>query len=232
MTESLYLIFETQSDCNLSADSLVKTIQSKCAAEIPSNVIQHFRVIWSQTGNKIKIQPFIGGSSFMNLYESKKRPYINTLLLYLFEWIKEFSNRIEILFYTEDAKELVQIESFSGIEDILSKEKKPHHTKFTFSPKSKIFYIGLAQANLETPLNVKTTEPATGYFCHYYVVASNVEEAINYITTDMEKERAFLVGYESLVEILYSNIPDEVKELSEYSGKRGIFYRSGRVYFS
>ncbi|MEM9544201.1 MAG: hypothetical protein AAGA60_32560 [Cyanobacteria bacterium P01_E01_bin.42] len=228
MTDSLYIKFTTQDRCSLSKENFVNTIKNRCEDKVPAKTLQRFYVNWYRTNNQIQTEPYALSSLRIMLESKKQRSYANIILSQIFQLAKEYSDKIELFFCDQNTSEVAKTEKFSTIEQILSIKPIPVHIKFIFSPHSRIFHLNLAEAKLQKPIRVEGSEPATGYLCHYYISASNAEEALNYVAADMEKENAFLVGYENITEVLYYTI----RELSDYPNELGIFYKSGKVYFS
>ena len=234
MTDYLHITFKPEIDLENLEKDLTEFIKTRCLDVLPPEILQHFCVTKYTTNDYVTIDPYISSIPFRRLYEDKKKNiYIVILMEYIINFVKRYSSNISILFYFADKKKSdLRKETIYDFHTFLTTKKLPFNCEIIISSLLNIFYISEVEVSLN--LNSKTNLPKEfiGYIRNYYIAAKNINKAVEYLIEDIQNESSNFIKYERIVEYEYWMLPDFLKNTLDPPNIEGVFYKSGRVYFS
>lgn len=230
MTEHLCISFEYDNkDITQLCREIEEYIKIRCLDNIPHNKLICFRImILSKGDNVISIEPFFGSSSFISFLQNRKKSqYANIALIEIIECLQLISDNIKISFYFAGLEHQVEVdEEIHTINEIIALKEIPYQSKFLIKT-PQIFFISQVEFELEKPLEFEDNN-AIGYFCNYYIYADDINQALEYIINEIEL--GTFVGYGNIGNIHPVSLPSKLKESFDLHEK-GIFYRSGKIFF-
>jgi len=95
-----------------------------------------------------------------------------------------------------------------------------------------LFYFPEVEGELGTPLrSADTGELVSNFFRSYYVWAKDPMDAVGIVSEDIVREGAQMRGYESPSARSEADFPPDLLLRAGMARSRGVYWRSGRVFY-